>query len=496
MARTVRDSSLETRAARARLKQQHKPYYRLIDQGCHLGYYKGPRGGAWSARYFVGAGKYAEKTLGIADDTQDADGKSVLTFADAQRAARTWFAIQARLATGEGHIGPYRVADAWQDYLNWFGQHRKSLKAMEVAADAHILPALGTIDVTELTTAKLRQWHEKLAATPPRVRSTKGEGQKFRTVADDLDAVRRRKATANRVLTILKAALNYAWREGKAPSDEAWRRVRPFHNVDAPRIRYLASGECRCLIAACAEEFRPLALAALYTGCRYGELIALRVSDYDSASSTLRVRQSKSGKPRHVYLNDEAGKFFSALRYVTNPDRVDDQAATGAGATEQGPLSGIAANAARLSGGQSAQTLRRGEEPIFLRADGSAWKRSDQIRPLAKACAAAGIAPAVSFHILRHTYASLLVMAGAPLQVVAHNLGHADTRMTERHYAHLASSYVADTIRTLAPKFVDAAKSDRAERAAERTAHVQQTAPGSNVVPFNPERRRKDALTA
>jgi hypothetical protein len=34
MARTVRDMSLETRAARARLK----PYYRLIDQGCHLGY--------------------------------------------------------------------------------------------------------------------------------------------------------------------------------------------------------------------------------------------------------------------------------------------------------------------------------------------------------------------------------------------------------------------------------------------------------------------------
>ena len=106
MARTVRDNSLESRTARARLKQRHKPYYRLIDQGCHLGYYKGPRGGAWSARYFIGAGKYAEKTLGLADDTQDPDGKSVLSFADAQRQARTWFAIQARLATGEGHIGP------------------------------------------------------------------------------------------------------------------------------------------------------------------------------------------------------------------------------------------------------------------------------------------------------------------------------------------------------------------------------------------------------
>jgi len=54
--------------------------------------------------------------------------------------------------------------------------------------------------------------------------------------------------------------------------------------------------------------------------------------------------------------------------------------------------------------------------------------------------------------VLRHTYASLLVMNGAPLQVVASNLGHADTRMTERHYAHLAPSYVAEQIRKFAPK--------------------------------------------
>ena len=43
-------------------------------------------------------------------------------------------------------------------------------------------------------------------------------------------------------------------------------------------------------------------------------------------------------------------------------------------------------------------------------------------------------------------------MAGAPLQVVAANLGHADTRMTEKHYAHLAPSYVADVIRATMPR--------------------------------------------
>ena len=38
-------------------------------------------------------------------------------------------------------------------------------------------------------------------------------------------------------------------------------------------------------------------------------------------------------------------------------------------------------------------------------------------------------------------------MSGAPLAVVAAQLGHSDTRMVEKHYGHLAPSYVADTVR-------------------------------------------------
>jgi hypothetical protein len=38
-------------------------------------------------------------------------------------------------------------------------------------------------------------------------------------------------------------------------------------------------------------------------------------------------------------------------------------------------------------------------------------------------------------------------MAGTPMAVIARQLGHADTRMTEKHYAHIAPNYVAQTIR-------------------------------------------------
>ena len=69
------------------------------------------------------------------------------------------------------------------------------------------------------------------------------------------------------------------------------------------------------------------------------------------------------------------------------------------------------------------------------------------------ACERAKIEPAVGFHQLRHTYCSLAIMAGAPLPVVAANVGHSDTRMVEHHYGHLAASYVADAIRAAVPRF-------------------------------------------
>ena len=69
------------------------------------------------------------------------------------------------------------------------------------------------------------------------------------------------------------------------------------------------------------------------------------------------------------------------------------------------------------------------------------------------ACSGAQIAPAVSFHALRHTWASLATMAGVPLLVVARNLGHVDTRMVEKHYGHLTQSFITEAIHASAPRF-------------------------------------------
>jgi site-specific recombinase XerD len=88
---------------------------------------------------------------------------------------------------------------------------------------------------------------------------------------------------------------------------------------------------------------------------------------------------------------------------------------------------------------------------MFLRADGDPWAISQQARPIREASERAGIDPPANFHVLRHTVGSSLAMKGVPLQVIAALLGHADTRITKKHYAHLMPSYVADTIRANLP---------------------------------------------
>lgn len=415
MARTIRDSKLETRAARDRLKPQPKPYWRtIIPQALHLGYRRrhGGQAGWWVARRYTrtdGPGSpYSTETLGLADDYLDADGDTVLSFAQAQQRA-----VAGQHAVTGAH-GPLTVTDAIEAYLEFLETNRKTAGDARYRAEGLIIPRLGKIEVEALTTETIRRWLNDLAAAPPRLRTRKGKEQQHGKMGKDAETVRRRRSTANRTLTVLKAALNRAWRDGRVPSDTAWRRVEPFENVEAARIRYLSVAEGKRLINASDPDFRDLVRAALMTGARYGELTRLTVADFNPDAGTIAVRQSKSGKPRHVVLTDEGAKFFGAL----------------------------------CAG-------RAGSEPMLRKAIGTQWLKSHQNRPMADAVARASIDPPITFHGLRHTYASLAIMGGVPLLVLATNLGHGDTKMVERHYGHLSKSHIADAIRAGAPRFGD-----------------------------------------
>jgi integrase len=409
MARTVRNPKIDTRSARARLPERREPYWTVISEGCALGYRRGAKGGTWIAKFRDADGKRHLEALGAADDARDADGLSVYSFAQAQEQARVWFQRKAREAACDFAPldRPYTVADALADYrADYVRRGGKAADRLDWSVAAWINPELGPVLLDRLTKARMVAWHQKIAETPARLRTKPGEAQKHREPDTSAEAVRRRRSTANRVLTILKGALNHAHREGKCASDDAWRTVRAFREADAAKLRYLSDDEARRLTNACPPDFRALVSAALLTGCRYGELAAMMVDDFNADSGTLRVRTSKSGKPRHVVLTQEGRDFF-AQRAAGTP----------------------------------------GSAPLLLRGNGKAWGKSDQKRPLAAACNAAAIELPANFHALRHTYASRLAMRGAPLAVIAAQLGHADTRMVEKHYGHLSPSYIADTVR-------------------------------------------------
>jgi len=79
------------------------------------------------------------------------------------------------------------------------------------------------------------------------------------------------------------------------------------------------------------------------------------------------------------------------------------------------------------------------------------WMKDDAQSPMRNAYTAAGLEP-LTFHELRHTYASSLINRGVPLVFVAQQLGHADTRMVEEHYGHLCETAKRDAIRSAAPR--------------------------------------------
>ena len=300
MARTVRDSSLASRAARLRLTITAKPYWRVIEQGLHLGYRRRPTGGSWIARRRNDDRIYRECKLGLADDLQDANGETILDFSQAQRAARAWWSREQRLAAGHGPMpdGPYTVARAIADYLQDYRRRGgKSVEGIDSVVQRNIVPELGRLPVAKLTPQRLRDWHHSLAERARYWRSRKGAAANLAAFdPKDAEAVRRRRASANRVLTYLKAALNVAWRNSLVPSDNSWRRVKPFRSVEAPLVRYLSHDEMARLRNASAGGFGDLVYLALLTGCRYGELCRFKVVDYNADVGTLSVRIAKAAR--------------------------------------------------------------------------------------------------------------------------------------------------------------------------------------------------------
>jgi integrase len=410
MARTVGSKTLGSRTARRSLRVFPRPVWLHLSGGRSLGYRKnsGKRGGVWCARFKSGQFR-RETKLAWSDDVHDPDGVSILNYDQAVEKARTWFLEKVRESSGEAaRVGPYSVHLAAEDYL-------KSLEDRDAPDHEgatydffrNILPSLGEIEVAKLTRERLNAWRAKLASRPRLSKKKYKEGEKPdppKVMTEE--EKRRRKSSTNRSIRRLVAALNYALETGKVNCNPMNWKIAPFENADVARATYLTEAEQRTFVTACAQEpdFQNLVLAALQTGCRLSELARLRVRDFVPSEQTIYVEKSKSGKPRHVFLAEEADQFFKRLTINRSPDAA-----------------------------------------LLMRNDGTGWSKDAVKKPMRRSCKKAGIRR-LGFHQLRHSFATRLLVAGVSMKIVAQLLGHSSVRMLEKHYGHLQDEHLQRVI--------------------------------------------------
>ena len=241
-------------------------------------------------------------------------------------------------------------------------------RRVESLLRTQLVPEFGSISLRRLGNEDICRWFDRYSRAAP--------------------------AGANRALDVLAQILGFAVECGHLASNPA-RSIR--RNPGHKKTRFLTRVEIRRLHLAL-DAHRPrgsgvqqadIIRLLLLTGCRKGELIALRWSEVHE--DRLVLVDSKTG-PRPVFLSPEAHAILARQPRV-------------------GPF-------------------------VFPSPTDPSTSRSAELSLWRKVRRTAGIADA-RLHDLRHTFASHAVMAGIPLPVVSRLLGHAQIRMTLR-YAHVS----------------------------------------------------------
>jgi integrase len=204
-------------------------------------------------------------------------------------------------------------------------------------------------------------------------------------------------ATINRPLATLRHLLFLARDEWEVLT--AVPKIRQEREPQG-RLRWLTQEEIGALLAACdrstSRELRHGVVLALNTGLRLAELYGLTWDRVDLSRSVIRLELTKSGRRREVPINADALAALSSL----------------------GP-----------------------------RSEGRVFKVRDPRQSYRHAVRRAKLDD-VTFHTLRHTFASWAMMRGASLKELQELLGHASLTMTMR-YAHLAPERLKQAVSRL-----------------------------------------------
>lgn len=407
---SVADCRFQTPSQISNLEHREYPYWHVLLKGRHIGVHRqDDRICNWVARTLRTDGKYRQRCLGPALDLS----KPSITYTVAISRAFEWFetGVVKALSVTPDYIGratslsicpigdTYTVGHAMADYLAWSelarspGGHYNNLTLMNY----HLVPTISAIPIEEFSAKDLQGLARSVLERPPK----RGfESPRVRVDPNTLstDEIRRRKRTFNSLITILRMVFRYAWESDHLMSERSWKCLNRVSVNHQPRTIFLTRRECATLIDACGSSLRQIVLAALYSGCRVGELGDLRVEDVARDGFGISVKPFKRGPARFVFLPAEGMTFFL-------------NACDGKGPKDR----------------------------LFLSTRNKPWRRQHTLQ-FRTAVAKAKLPKEFVFHGLRHTYASDLVARGASLDTVAKQLGHANILTVMTTYGHLAET--------------------------------------------------------
>jgi len=291
--------------------------------------------------------------------------------------------------------------------------------------EKNIIPRLGHVPVRKLTALHIEAFEAELqregwvkARAKPKVKE--GE-QPWPVEKRGLSA-----QTVQHVHRTLSQALGHAVRLGVLFKN-------PAQQVKAPRppsreIKILGKEEIATLLAAATGG--PLylpALVAITTGMRRGELLGLRWSDLDLKTGALTVNQSLERIKGFVAFKPP--KTRTSRRTITLP------AATVESLKEH--YKAQAEERLRLGLGRDPRGL------VFTRADGQPMDADALTKSFGRLVAASKVTP-ITFHGLRHTHISHLLMDGVHVKVVSERAGNANVSITLGVYAAYIPNMQAD----------------------------------------------------
>lgn len=295
--------------------------------------------------------------------------------------------LQQALREHQDGVQPGTRRDTVAGYLEaWLEAMRDTVRPStwrryRQIASHQLIPSIGRITLSRLTPTDVEAMLRKLGR----------DGLSARSV--------------HHARAVLRSALARAVRHGLVARNVAALAKGP--RVEHREIRALTPDQVRAfLVAICGHRHEALFTVAVATGMRQGELLGLRWSDLDPTAGTLTVRHALQWIDREARLVEP--KTARSRRTV--------------------PLPSVAT--------QALAALPRDSVYLFANDAGGPLHPGTAYHALQDVLSDAGL-PRVSFHALRHSYASLLIAQGVHPRVIMEALGHSQISLTMNTYGHV-----------------------------------------------------------